>query len=154
MAGAIPFFKLAALLVRTLAKPIASRIKIEATRHPVYRQYCTRLGQGVHHLSSRINILASGYQFFGVKPLPAEEALNMGVNFLSEFIIFLVGGIVVIVEYRRGEKASEKKAIETRAKEKATKEELDARFDALEQKINSLRAEIEEERKVIRQLHI
>ena len=65
-----------------------------------------------------------------------------------------MGGIVVIVEYRRGEKASEKKAIETRAKEKATKEELDARFDALEQKINSLRAEIEEERKVIRQLHI
>ena len=73
MAQAIPFLKLAGLLVKTLAKPIAQRIKIEASRHPRFSVYCTSLGQAVHHISSRINILASGYKFFGVKPLPPEE---------------------------------------------------------------------------------
>lgn len=166
MAQAIPFLKLAGLLVKTLAKPIAQRIKIEASRHPRFSVYCTSLGQAVHHISSRINILASGYKFFGVKPLPPEEgrvlrmcqyrlstnfcalALNKGVNFLSESIIFGIGGGIIIVEYRRGEQKNLEKAIASAAKERAKDEELNARFNALEERIVNLEGILLADKKV------
>lgn len=75
-------------------------------------------------------------------------ALNKGVNFLSEAIIFFIGGGIVIFEYQRGEAKNLQKSIETKAKEKAVEAMLDARFQAMEDKIDALARGIEEDRKV------
>lgn len=77
-------------------------------------------------------------------------ALNKGVNFLSESIIFTIGGGIIIVEYRRGEQKNLEKAIASAAKEKAKDEVLNARFHALEERIVSLESILSEERKVTR----
>lgn len=70
------------------------------------------------------------------------------MNFLSESIIFVIGGGIIIVEYRRGEQKNLEKAIASAANEKAKDEVLNARFSALEERIVSLETILQEERKV------
>lgn len=75
-------------------------------------------------------------------------ALNKGVNFLSESIIFGIGGGIIIVEYRRGEQKNLEKAIASAAKERAKDEELNARFNALEERIVNLEGILLADKKV------
>ena len=82
MAAGLPLLKLAGLLVKTLSKPVATRIKIEAAKHEKLSTFCIFLGQTAHQISSRANVLALGYKFVGVKPLLAEDALIKGANFM------------------------------------------------------------------------
>jgi hypothetical protein len=57
---AIPFAKVASLLVRTLAKPIATKLKKEAALHPVLSTTSQFIGQRIHSISSRINVTTAG----------------------------------------------------------------------------------------------
>ncbi len=43
------------------------------------------------------------YKLVAVKPLPEEEALAKGANFLSEVFIFTVAGIAITLEVYLGE---------------------------------------------------
>ena len=54
-----------------------------------------------HQLNARINVIASGYKFKGAKPLVYEEARSQGVDVLSEFMVFVIGGSIIIVEVCR-----------------------------------------------------
>lgn len=92
MAG-LPFLKLAGLFVKTISKPVATRMKTSAGRHPNLSLLCVWLGETSHQFMSRMNVMASGYKFVGAKPLPAEEALKQGIDVLSEAIVFFVAGI-------------------------------------------------------------
>lgn len=118
-------------LVKTIAKPVASRMKVEAKKHPNFMTACIAIGQFSHQITSRLNILASGYKILGVKPLPEEDALSRGVNFLSESFVFLVGGTIIVVEYSRSEAKSAIKA------EQQAQKEADflARLAAIEEKL-------------------
>jgi len=92
-------------------------MKIEAKRHPTLMSSCIYVGQFSHQITSRLNVLASGYKILGIKPLPEDEALSRGVNFLSEAFVFLVGGGIIIVEYSRSEAKNALKAEQTAQKE-------------------------------------
>lgn len=96
---------------------MANRIKIEAKKHPTMNNACVYVGQISHQITSRLNVLASGYKILGIKPLPEEEALARGVNFLSESFVFLVGGGIIVVEYNRSEEKSALKAQKEAMKE-------------------------------------
>jgi hypothetical protein len=72
----LPLLKLAGLLVKTLAKPVANRVKVEATRHPRLSLVCTSVGQLLHQVTSRINVMAQGYKVLNIDPLPEEEGEN------------------------------------------------------------------------------
>lgn len=96
---------------------MANRIKIEAKKHPMMMNGCVYIGQISHQITSRLNVLASGYKILGIKPLPEEEALARGVNFLSEAFVFLVGGGIIVVEYNRSEEKSAIKAQKEAMKE-------------------------------------
>jgi hypothetical protein len=65
----LPLFKLGTLLVRTLAKPLAKRIKQEAANHPRISKWTIALGQFSHNITARLNVLASGYKLVGVSVL-------------------------------------------------------------------------------------
>ena len=52
----------------------------------------------MHKLTSRINVLASGYKFVGVKPIPEETALKDGIEYLAEWSVFSVAGGIIIFE--------------------------------------------------------
>ena len=45
-----------------------------------------------------------------MKPLPVEDAISKGVNFLSESFVFTVAGTIILIEYNRNEKKNAEKA--------------------------------------------
>ncbi len=122
--------------MKTIAKPVASRMKVEAKKHPLFMSICTHIGEFSHQITSRVNVLASGYKILGIKPLPEDEALSRGVNFLSESFVFLVGGTIIVVEYQRSEAKSAVKA------EQQAQKEADflARVTAIEDRLAELGA--------------
>lgn len=71
------------------------------------------------------------YKFVGVKPLPEEEALAKGANFLSEAFIFSVAGIVMTLEVWRSDYQSSVKAAAAKVQEAEKNKILDERFKEL-----------------------
>jgi len=132
MAAALPLLKLSTLAVKAIAKPLASRLKIEASVRPRLREACESLGNGVHYLYSRINVMASGHKFIGVKPLAPEQALADGISTLSESLVLGFSAVVIIVDYQRSAASNEAKAIKAAAEKQAEFERLESRFLALE----------------------
>jgi len=132
MAAALPLLKLSTLAVKAIAKPLASRLKVEAAIRPRLREMCESLGNGVHYLYSRINVMASGHKFIGVKPLSPDQALADGISTLSESLVLGFSAVVIVVDYQRSAASNEAKAIKAAAEKQAEFERLESRFLALE----------------------
>ncbi|KAG9519599.1 hypothetical protein KCU71_g23846, partial [Aureobasidium melanogenum] len=49
-------FKLASLVIRTVAKPIGNRIKQSAREHETFRRYCVSFAQGLHRVDMRMRL--------------------------------------------------------------------------------------------------
>jgi len=137
MAG-LPLLKLSTLLVKTIAKPVAARMKVEASRRPAFHDICTSLGQRMHYLSSRLNVFASGYKFVGVKPLAVEQALNDGIGTISEALVLSISASVIIIEYRKSEAKAAKKAKDAAEEKSHEEKKLLNRFQAIEDKLHKL----------------
>lgn len=75
----------------------------------------------------------------GVKPLPAEEALSKGVNFLSESVVFTVAGTIIVLEYNRSETKNIEKAKKMLEKETQDKLVLEQRFQEIQDELEDLR---------------
>lgn len=103
--------------IKTAAKPVAAYFKAEAPKSPVFSKICAAIGQSVHKLSSRLNVLVSGYKFVGVKPLEHDVALSKGVEYVAEFIVIGASGGIIMIEFSRSEKKNAIKAAKQAAKE-------------------------------------
>ena len=147
MAG-LPVLKLAGLLIKTVSKPVTTRIKSEANKHPNFSAICTWVGQGVHQISSRINVFAKGYRFIGAKPLPEDQALKDGIDFITETLLFVIAGGILVVEYNRSETKNALKATATAKKEAEEKKALQDKFVNLELEILDLKLQLLRSRKV------
>lgn len=141
----LPLIKLGGLLIKTLAKPVAGILKEEAKQHPRFSRICVSMGQVAHRVMSRINVMAKGYKFLGIEPLPEQEAMNKGADLMSEIFIFTVGGGIMAFEYARSEKKSAEKAAAAAKKEQEYVLYLESRFQqaqdqifALEQRVSRL----------------
>ena len=71
------------------------------------------------------------YKFVGVRPLPEEEALAKGANFLSEVFIFSVAGLAITLEVWRSDYQSAQKSAAAKAQEAEKGRILDQRFQDL-----------------------
>ncbi|RLV82803.1 hypothetical protein JA9_003679 [Meyerozyma sp. JA9] len=96
--------KLTSLLVRTIAKPIATAIKAQAKDHEKFRQGCIRIAQTVHHTDIRLRMSLLGEKKIKIRPLNDKKAVENGANFLSEFFIFSVAGSLILYESNRSRK--------------------------------------------------
>lgn len=123
--------KLAGLLVKTLAKPMAKRIKHDFSRFPITRRLLVNVGQTTHTVTSRLTIWSAGYKVRSITPLESEKAISKGADFLGEAIVFSVGGGVVVWEYNLS-KSKEKE------KEKKRLREMDNDRERLQAKLNTL----------------
>ena len=103
--------------IKTAAKPVAAYFKAEAPKSPLFSKLCSTIGQTVHTLSSRLNVLVSGYKFVGVKPLEYDVALSKGVEYIAEFIVIGASGTIIMIEFTRSEKKNAIKAAKQSAKE-------------------------------------
>jgi hypothetical protein len=75
----------------------------------------------------------------GVKPLPDEEALSKGANFLSEVFIFTVAGVVITLEVWRSEQQSIQKSAATKIQEEEKNRILNQRFQEIIDVIDDLK---------------
>eukprot|EP01036_Dinobryon_divergens_P023775 gene23775-32160_t len=124
----LPLLKLAAMFVKQLSKPIASRLKVEAARSQGMSDSCASVGQVAHQITSRISILASGYRIVGVKPLPYETAVADGITVISESIMYTIAGSIIIYEYARNESKNAKKAAQAAEQEARFRTDLEEKF--------------------------
>ena len=102
-------------------------MKVEAGTRPQFAEFCVTLGQFYHKINSRINVIASGYKFIGVKPLPTEQALNDGIGYISEMMVISFSATVIVIEYNRSENKNAEKAKKTAEKEALDKKTLEDR---------------------------
>ncbi|KAL2632113.1 hypothetical protein R1flu_016799 [Riccia fluitans] len=121
----LPVAKLGTLVLKTLSKPLASRLKTQAARHPRFRQSIINFAQANHkfqvNLQRRIYGHATNVE---IRPLDEEKAVQAASDFLGEFFVFSIGGGLLVFEFQRS------------ARSEARKEE------ARKQEIEGLRAEV------------
>jgi hypothetical protein len=142
MAAAIPLVKLGFLLVRTVAKPFAGRLKDYLKDHDTARSAFSRLGQMLHKVEVRV---AGNEQYMKVdkkgksgifeakvKPLEEGKAVANGADFFAESVIFLIAGICLTVEVKSSNKKDEQK-----------KAALEKRFFDAEESIRKHKIQIE-----------
>ncbi|KAL0083553.1 optic atrophy 3 protein-domain-containing protein [Phycomyces blakesleeanus] len=90
--------KLGSLLIRTLAKPVATSIKTQAKQHPTFREFCINVAQQSHKLEMTLKMKFLGYKKEVIRPLNDARAIESGANFLSESFVFSVAATIIIAE--------------------------------------------------------
>lgn len=103
--------KFTSLVVRTVAKPLAGALKAQAKEHDFFKSACITLAQTVHLADIRMRMRLLGENKIKVRPLNDKKAIENGANFLLEFFIFSVAGLLILYEsYRSRVKANHEKA--------------------------------------------
>ncbi|KAI9226784.1 MAG: optic atrophy 3 protein-domain-containing protein [Piptocephalis tieghemiana] len=136
-------FKLGSLLVRTLAKPVASSIKTATKQSPVFRKACIGIAQkikprvlphfqGLHRTEINLKMMFLGYKREAVRPLNDTKAIEAGANFLSEAFIFLVAGSIIVFENFRSRWAAQDR-----------RDYVNDQLDSLTEESKALRLEVE-----------
>ena len=101
--AAVPVAKLGALLVKTLAKPVAGAIKARAKDHPAFRGACIAMAQTYHRLEIQMRRRLYGQVAVDayIAPLNEQVAVDTAADFLGEGVVFSVAVGVLAFEYGR-----------------------------------------------------
>ncbi|KAL3820409.1 hypothetical protein ACJIZ3_006314 [Penstemon smallii] len=140
----LPVLKLGTLALKTLSKPIASRIKKEAGIHPKFRNFIVNIAQSNHRITTTMQRRLYGHATdVAIRPLDEEKAVQAAVDLLGEFVVFSVGVAALIFEVQRNSRSEAKKE-ELRRQEmenmRQRDEDLAQEVELLKQKL----AEIEQ----------
>lgn len=130
--------KIAGLAVKTLAKPLAKRIKHEFSRFPVGQKILIGVGQGTHQITSRLTILSAGYKVRSITPLESEKALASGADVLGEAVVFTVGVGVAVWDYSLSKEKERKKREEKTRVFKQNQENLQDKLNVLDKRLVAL----------------
>uniref|UniRef100_A0A7N0UH14 OPA3-like protein n=1 Tax=Kalanchoe fedtschenkoi TaxID=63787 RepID=A0A7N0UH14_KALFE len=137
----LPFLKLGVLLLKTLAKPIAAKLKQQAGVHPRFRQLIINIAQANHRITTNTQRRIYGHATdVEIRPLNEEKAVQAAVDLFGEIFIFSVGGVVVIFEVQRSSRSEARKE-EVRRKEL---QELHQRGDTLNKELEDLKLKFAE----------
>ncbi|KAJ4840400.1 hypothetical protein Tsubulata_002058 [Turnera subulata] len=137
----LPLLKLGTLALKTLSKPLASKLKQQAAYHPRFRSFIISIAQANHRISTRMQRrIYSHATDAEIRPLNEEKAVQAAVDLIGELFVFSVAGAVVIFEVQRSAKSEARKE-ETRKKEL---EEMRKRDEELEKEVILLRHKLEE----------
>lgn len=102
------------LAIRTLAKPISTKLKQQAQDHERFRNLCINIAQTLHRneMRMRVNLLGETTSS-GAKPhiraLSESKAIATGANFLSEGFLFAVAVSLIMAESYRGYRKENKR---------------------------------------------
>lgn len=137
----LPLAKLGTLVLKMMAKPIAVRLKTEASRHPQFRQLIINLAQANHRISTNIQRRIYGHStLVEIRPLNEEKAVQAAADLIGELFVFSVAGAVVVFEVQRSARSENRKE-EARKKEV---EELIRKEDQMAQEIETLKLKLTE----------
>uniref|UniRef100_A0A2N9ELP3 RNase H type-1 domain-containing protein n=1 Tax=Fagus sylvatica TaxID=28930 RepID=A0A2N9ELP3_FAGSY len=84
---------LGTLALKTLSKPVASRLKNQAAVHPRFRQLIIDMAQTNHRLTTQIQRRIYGHATdVEIRPLNEEKAVQAAVDLIGELFVFSVEG--------------------------------------------------------------
>lgn len=136
----LPLFKLGALALKTACKPIASRLKKEASVHPRFRQFIVNFAQANHRFTTQIQRRIYGHRTdVEIRPLNEEKAVQAAADLIGEVFVFTVAGAAVIYEVQRSAKSEARKE-EARRQEM---EEMRKRDEDLARELEVLKHKLE-----------
>ncbi|KAJ7545790.1 hypothetical protein O6H91_08G010300 [Diphasiastrum complanatum] len=114
----LPLAKLGTLALKTLSKPLATRLKVQASRHPRFRNIIINLAQVNHKFSVNLQRRIYGHSTdVAIHPLDEEKAVQAASDLLGESVVFVIAGAAVIFEVSRNARSEARK-------EEARKHEL------------------------------
>ncbi|KAF9588647.1 hypothetical protein IFM89_014368 [Coptis chinensis] len=137
----LPFVKLGTLALKTLCKPIASRLKNEAGKHPRFRQLIVEFAQVNHRFTTTMQRRIYGHATdVEIRPLNEEKAVQAAADLLGELFVFSVAGAAIIFEVQRSARSEARK-------EEVRRQELEAmrqRDEELSREVQLLKQKLEE----------
>ncbi|KAI3995511.1 hypothetical protein MKX01_007313 [Papaver californicum] len=128
----LPVEKLGSLVLRTICKPVANRLKKAAGKHPRFREYIISIAQTNHRFTTTVQSRIYGHA--------ADEAVQAAADLLGEIFVFLVAGAAIIFEVQRSARSEARK-------EELRKQELEAikqKEENLERKLEFTRGKLAE----------
>ncbi|KVH97016.1 Optic atrophy 3-like protein [Cynara cardunculus var. scolymus] len=133
---------LGTLALKTLSKPIASRLKQQAALHPKFRTSIISFAQANHRLTTTIQRRIYGHATdVEIRPLNEEKAVQAAGDLISELFVFAVAGAALVFEVQRSSRSEAKKE-ELRRQEmevmKQRDEDLAEEVECLKQKLQEL----------------
>ena len=138
----LPLIKLAAVLFKELAKPLAGRAKTYAREHPQFKGATMRVGRWWDSNAQRIEAWVARRPFTKATPISDENALASGAELASQTFLVSTALLLVLAEYVRSSYAAEEaERVKAAAKEtrRAAKEK---RMAALELSLDNLHARL------------
>ncbi|KDP36256.1 hypothetical protein JCGZ_09821 [Jatropha curcas] len=133
--------KLGTLALRTISKPIASKLKQAAGLHPKFRYLIINFAQVNHRFSTTIQRRIYGHRTdILIRPLNEGKAVQAAADILGEFFVFTVAGIAIIYEVQRNSRAQARKEEKHRQEIEAMKQKR----SALEKEVELLRQKLQE----------
>ncbi|KAK4347196.1 hypothetical protein RND71_033535 [Anisodus tanguticus] len=135
-AMALPVLKLGTLALKTLSKPIGSRLKQQARLHPNFRNFIVSIAQENHRLTTTMQRKLYGHATdVEIRPLDEEKAVEAAVDLLGEVAV-----AALFFEYQRSSRSEAKK-------EELRKQELEQmreRDEALSREMDIMKRKIQE----------
>ncbi|CAL9048069.1 unnamed protein product [Musa banksii] len=129
----LPVVKLGSLVLRTLSKPIASRLKQQTGNYPKFREYIIGLAQANHRFTTTIQRRLYGQATdVKIRPLNEEKAVQSAADLIGELFVFSVAGAAIIFEVQRSARSEARK-------EESRRQEL----EAMKQKEQEVAKELE-----------
>ncbi|XP_058100629.1 OPA3-like protein [Magnolia sinica] len=137
----LPVVKLGTLALKTICKPIASRLKKEAGLHPKFRRLIINIAQANHRFTTTMQRRLYGHATnVKIHPLNEEKAVQAAADLIGELFVFSVAGAAVIFEVQRSSRSEARK-------EELRKQELEAikqRNEELAREVDLLKHKLEE----------
>lgn len=138
----LPLLKLGTLALKTLSKPVASRLKHQAAIHPRFRQLIINMAQANHQITTKMQRRIYGHATdVTIHPLNEEKAVQAAVDLIGELFVFSVGGVLLIFEVQRSSRSEARKE-ELRKQElgavKQVSEDLSKEVELLKDRLQEL----------------
>lgn len=138
----LPVVKLGTLVLKTICKPIANRLKKEAGIHPKFRQLIINIAQANHRVTTNIQRRIYGHSTnVEIRPLNEEKAVQAATDLIGEIFVFSVAGAALIFEVQRSARSEARKE-EIRRQEiealRQREEDLGREVEQLKQKLNEI----------------
>ncbi|KAI5657210.1 hypothetical protein M9H77_26003 [Catharanthus roseus] len=137
----LPLLKLGTLALKTLSKPIASRLKAEAGKHPKFRNYIISMAQANHRITTQMQRRIYGHATdVEIRPLNEEKAVQAAVDLLGEVFIFTVAVAALAFEVQRSSRSEARK-------EELRRQEMEAmrqRDEELAREVELLKSKLQE----------
>ncbi|CAK8530616.1 unnamed protein product [Lathyrus sativus] len=137
----LPLLKLGTLALKTLSKPVASRLKQQAAIHPRFRQLIVDMAQSNHQITTKMQRRIYGHATdVEIRPLNEEKAVQAAVDLIGELFVFSVAGLLLIFEVQRSARSEARKEEQRRKDLEAMKQ----RNDELAEEVELLKHRFEE----------